>query len=31
VRPFLVTRAMEWLGRVAARKALPTDEATNSR
>lgn len=31
VRPFLVTRAMEWLGRIAARKAHPADEAMNSR
>jgi pimeloyl-ACP methyl ester carboxylesterase len=30
VRPYLVTRAMEWLGRIAARKAHPTDEAMNS-
>ncbi len=31
VRPFLVTRAMEWLGRIAERKAHPADEAMNSR
>jgi acetyl esterase/lipase len=31
VRPFLVSRAMEWLGRIAARKARPADEGMNSK